>query len=48
MKEPWCFTGNRISLRFEFEWHDANGQWFRTQGISIGSSTTMGYCAAGT
>jgi uncharacterized protein len=32
MKELLCFTGNRISLRFEYEWHDANGQLFRTQG----------------
>ncbi len=32
MKELWCFTGNRISVRFEYEWHDANGQWYRTHG----------------
>ncbi|MBZ4420592.1 nuclear transport factor 2 family protein [Myxococcus sp. RHSTA-1-4] len=32
MKELWCFTGNRISVRFEYEWHDAAGQWFRTHG----------------
>lgn len=31
-KELWCFTGNRISVRFEYEWHDANGQWYRTHG----------------
>jgi nuclear transport factor 2 (NTF2) superfamily protein len=28
----WCFTGNRISVRFEYEWHDESGQWFRTHG----------------
>jgi uncharacterized protein len=27
MKELWCFTGNRISVRFEYEWHDSNGQF---------------------
>ena len=32
MKELWCYTGNRISVRFEYEWHDAAGQWFRTHG----------------
>jgi uncharacterized protein len=33
MKELWSFTGNRISVRFEYEWqHARNGQWFRTHG----------------
>ncbi len=32
MKELWAFTGNHISVRFEYEWHDAAGQWFRTHG----------------
>ena len=32
MKELWAFDGNRISVRFEYEWHDANGQWFRSHG----------------
>lgn len=32
MKELWAFTENRISVRFEYEWHDAEGQWFRTHG----------------
>jgi len=32
MKELWCFTGNRISVRFEYEWHDENNQWFRSHG----------------
>ena len=31
-KELWCYTGNRISVRFEYEWHDASGQWFRSHG----------------
>lgn len=31
-KELWAFTGNRISVRFEYEWHDAAGQWYRTHG----------------
>lgn len=32
MKELWAFTDNRISVRFEYEWHDANGNWFRSHG----------------
>ena len=32
MKELWAFDGNRISVRFEYEWHNANGQWFRSHG----------------
>ncbi len=33
MKELWSFTGNRISVRFEYEWqHAKSGQWFRTHG----------------
>ena len=31
-KELWAFTGNRISVRFEYEWHDAEGNWFRSHG----------------
>src|SRR5574337_651792 len=33
MKQLWAFTGNRISVRFEYEWKDADtGQWMRTHG----------------
>src|SRR5512143_838896 len=28
-KELWCFTGNRIGVRFEYEWHDETQHWFR-------------------
>lgn len=31
-KELWAFTGNRIGVRFEYEWHDGNGQWYRSYG----------------
>ena len=31
-KELWCFTDNRISVRFEYESHDAEGQWWRSHG----------------
>ncbi len=32
MKELWAFTDNRISVRFEYEWRDVAGQWYRTHG----------------
>jgi len=32
MKELWAFTDNRISVRFEYEWRNQEGQWFRTHG----------------
>lgn len=32
-KELWAYTGNRISVRFEYEWQDAiSGSWYRTHG----------------
>lgn len=31
-KELWAYTDNRISVRFEYEWHDASGQWWRSHG----------------
>jgi uncharacterized protein len=31
-KELWCFTDNRISVRFEYESRDADGQWWRSHG----------------
>ena len=30
MKELWCYTGNRISVRFEYESRDKSGQWWRS------------------
>jgi uncharacterized protein len=31
-KELWGFRENRIAVRFEYEWHDAAGQWYRSYG----------------
>src|SRR5664279_1435013 len=31
-KELWCFSENRIAVRFEYECHDASGQWYRAYG----------------
>lgn len=32
MKELWSFTDDRISVRFEYEWHDQAGRWYRSHG----------------
>ena len=32
IKELWAFNGDRIAVRFAYEWHDAQGAWFRAYG----------------
>jgi len=32
LKEVWAFTGNRIAVRFAYEWHDDSGHWYRSYG----------------
>lgn len=32
IKELWAFEGNRIAVRFAYEWHNEQGQWFRSYG----------------
>ena len=32
IKEVWAFTGNRIAVRFAYEYHDDSGNWFRAHG----------------
>jgi nuclear transport factor 2 (NTF2) superfamily protein len=32
IKELWAFHENRISVRFQYEWHDDSGHWFRSHG----------------
>lgn len=31
-KQLWCFMDHRIAVRFEYEWHDETGSWFRAYG----------------
>ena len=31
-KDLWAFSTNRIAVRFHYEWHDAEGHWFRSYG----------------
>jgi uncharacterized protein len=32
IKQLWGFRENRIAVRFAYEWHDSEGQWFRSYG----------------
>jgi nuclear transport factor 2 (NTF2) superfamily protein len=32
IKELWAWEGNRIAVRFAYEWHDDAGNWFRSYG----------------
>jgi nuclear transport factor 2 (NTF2) superfamily protein len=31
-KTLWAYTGNRIAVRFQYEWHDHANQWWRSYG----------------
>ena len=31
-KDLWAFEGNRIAVRFQYEWYDETGQWWRSYG----------------
>ena len=42
-KELWCFTENRISVRFEYESRDPSGQWWRSHGNEHWEFDDLGY-----
>ena len=42
-KDLWAFSGNRIAVRFQYEWHDASGQWFRSYGNENWEFDDLGY-----
>jgi nuclear transport factor 2 (NTF2) superfamily protein len=42
-KELWCFTDNRIAVRFEYEWHDNAGNWYRSYGNEMWEFNDDGY-----
>lgn len=42
-KTLWAFTENRIAVRFEYEWHDAEGQWWRSHGNENWEFDALGY-----
>ena len=34
-KVLWCFTENRIAVKFRYEWHDDSGHWHRSYGNEL-------------
>ena len=42
-KELWGFRENRMAVRFEYEWHDVNGNWFRSYGNEMWEFDEHGY-----
>ncbi len=44
-KEYWAHSGNRIAVRFEYEWHDEAGNWFRSYGNENWAFDELGYMA---
>jgi hypothetical protein len=41
-KELWAFEGDRIGVRFQYESHDASGQWWRSYGNELWEFTEDG------
>ena len=42
-KTLWACTGHRIAVRFEYEWHDDAGQWWRSHGNENWEFDALGY-----
>ncbi len=42
-KSLWAFSGNRIAVRFQYEWHDTAGSWFRSYGNENWEFDDAGY-----
>ena len=42
-KDLWAFTDDRIGVRFQYEWHDADGQWWRSYGNELWEFDELGY-----
>jgi len=42
-KDLWAFTDDRIAVRFQYEWHDAAGQWWRSYGNELWEFDAEGY-----
>ena len=45
IKELWAFTGDRIAVRFAYEWRDSAGLWFRSYGNENWRFDADGYMA---
>jgi nuclear transport factor 2 (NTF2) superfamily protein len=41
-KSLWGFRENRIAVRFQYEWHDTSGQWWRSYGNELWQFSAQG------
>jgi len=44
-KSLWAFEDNRVAVRFQYEWHDDGGQWYRSYGNELWEFTQAGLMA---
>jgi len=44
-KDLWAFSDNHIAVRFQYEWHNADGQWFRSYGNENWEFDDLGFMA---
>ena len=44
-KDLWSFSENHIAVRFQYEWHDSDGQWYRSYGNENWEFDEAGYMA---
>jgi nuclear transport factor 2 (NTF2) superfamily protein len=42
-KDLWAFSDDRIAVRFQYEWHDADGRWWRSYGNEMWEFDADGY-----
>lgn len=42
-KDLWAFEDNRIAVRFQYEWHDTDGQWYRSYGNELWEFDVHGF-----
>jgi len=45
VKALWAFTDNRIGVRFQYEWRDAAGRWYRSYGNELWEFSPSGLMA---
>ena len=44
-KDLWAFSDNHIAVRFQYEWHNADEQWFRSYGNENWEFDDLGFMA---
>ncbi|MGR3783386.1 MAG: nuclear transport factor 2 family protein [Albimonas sp.] len=45
IKQLWAVSGDRIAVRFAYEWRDGEGRWFRSHGVELWAFDAEGLMA---